>query len=385
MSRYRDGDCWPTPLQRLLLRAALCQSEAALKAWTTWHESIDIDRLDSGSFRLLPLLFRNLTRHGVDHEWMEKLKGVYRLTWYRNQIRFRDLEVTLGEFHKQELDVMLLKGTALAADHYQDIGVRPMEDADILVRTSAAREALELVGKAGWRPEYWSTAVNVAYLHGIGLVDTDGQRLDLHWHALEECCWPSADHEFWEHSVATTIGTTPVRTLSPAHLLLHVLVHGVRWNRVPSLRWVADCVTLINSPSGAIEWASLVHDSIARQVALSVYHGLEYLKQELEAPVPGEVLKALGNAPMSTHEIGDFQIKTRRSTPWRRLQFHICNHQRLVARTGIRGGWNGFLIYLRTRWGLDCVWQMPGFIVTEVVRIIGDKYRNRGLYRFKTL
>src|SRR5262249_19250137 len=53
---------WPTSSQVLLLRAALGRGPDALEAWNEWksrHDLIETE-LDHGSFRLLPLVYKNL-------------------------------------------------------------------------------------------------------------------------------------------------------------------------------------------------------------------------------------------------------------------------------------------------------------------------------------
>jgi len=83
--KANEGDCWPTREQELLLRAALLQGNDAINAWHEWKSSVDIEQLDQGSYRLLPLLYRSLHIDGVEDPLMNKLKGVYRMTWYKNQ------------------------------------------------------------------------------------------------------------------------------------------------------------------------------------------------------------------------------------------------------------------------------------------------------------
>ncbi|HYA13731.1 MAG TPA: hypothetical protein VEF33_05270, partial [Syntrophales bacterium] len=57
--------CLPTAQQEALLRASLLQGEEALMAWDYWKSNTDMNRIDQGSYRLLPLLYRNLSLHGV--------------------------------------------------------------------------------------------------------------------------------------------------------------------------------------------------------------------------------------------------------------------------------------------------------------------------------
>jgi len=112
------GGCWPTWRQELLLRAALLRGKEAIAAWREWKSSVDVDRLDQGSRRLLPLLYRNLRAHGVEDPLMNSFKGIYRLTWYKNQMAFHKMTSLLRSFHHAGIETMLLKGAALVMLHY---------------------------------------------------------------------------------------------------------------------------------------------------------------------------------------------------------------------------------------------------------------------------
>ena len=130
------GNCWPTSAQRLLLRAALLRGPEALAAW----QQLDAGRWTSTSWmrgRFASCRSSTATSSGrvVRDPLMGKLKGVYRHTWYGNQLRLRDAAVVLGELHRRGIEPMLLKGAALTLLHYRDFGLRPMEDVDVLVRT----------------------------------------------------------------------------------------------------------------------------------------------------------------------------------------------------------------------------------------------------------
>ena len=234
------GNCWPTSAQRLLLRAVVLRGAEALAAWQRWTQAVNLDRLDAGSIRLLPQLYRSLEREGVRDPLMSKLKGVYRHTWYGNQLRLRDTGVVLGELNRRGIEPMLLKGAALTLLHYRDSGLRPMEDVDILVRTHQWRAAVGALTDLGWTPRVLVTPRRVAASHAMEFADARAQRIDLHWHLLPVSCWPGADDEFWERASTTALRGVRVSVLDATDQLLHTCAHGVKWEHVPPLRWIAD-------------------------------------------------------------------------------------------------------------------------------------------------
>ena len=87
----RGAAAWlPSPTQLLLLQASLWRGERAFSAWTEWrHREPDLDTLDEGSYRLLPLLYRNLGPELAGNPDAGRLKGVYRRSWAANQFGLR--------------------------------------------------------------------------------------------------------------------------------------------------------------------------------------------------------------------------------------------------------------------------------------------------------
>ena len=142
----------PTPQQELLLKAALFSGDDARSAFAEWASSADIDRLDAGSFRLLPALHLNLKALGVTHALTPRLLSVYRSTWYRNQILLDRTAAVIRMLAKHDIDSLLLKGAALASGIYGDSGARPMADADLLVRRKDLPGAVDLLRATGWNP-----------------------------------------------------------------------------------------------------------------------------------------------------------------------------------------------------------------------------------------
>jgi hypothetical protein len=346
------GNCWPTSAQHLLLRAALLHDAEALAAWQRSTQAVDLDGLDAGSIRLLPLLYRRLERNGVRDALMGKLKGVYRHAWYGNQLRLRDAAVVLGELRRRAIEPMLLKGAALTLLHYRDYGLRPMEDVDIFVRTHQWRPAVTALTDLGWRPRVPVTPRRVAASHAMDFADARGQRIDLHWHLLPDGCWPGADDEFWEHASATTLHGVRVSVLGATDQLFHTCAHGVKWEHVPPLRWIADAAMILGDPSVQIDWDRLVRLADRLRLILPLRDALTHLGSALGLPVPPPVLAALDTARISPAERWEYRLRTRpASRGLGRLREHWLRYRRLRKAPGGLDGIT-FVGYLQV--ALDC-------------------------------
>ena len=297
-----ESSCWPTRRQELLLQAALLRGQKAVEAWNRWKSSADIDRLDPASHRLLPLLYRNLHAHGIEDPLMDKLKGGYRHTWSRNRLLFRGLAKLLRSLRESRIRTLALKGAPLALLYYRDPGLRPMSDVDVMVPTRDALKAVRFLQALGWKPLGSFREIDIPIRHGVGFKDSAGRRFDLHWHLLDECCRPGGDDDFWDGAVEIQIDGVPTLTLNAADHLLHLCAHGVRWEKIPAIRWIADALAIMNVSAPEIDWIRLAAQAEKHRLILPVREGLSYLREKFDAPVPREILQALRDLPVSNME-----------------------------------------------------------------------------------
>ena len=117
-------------------------------------------------------------------------------------------------------------------------------------------------------------------------VDGRAQRIDLHWHLLPDSCWPGADDEFWERAATTALHGVRVSVLDATDQLFHTCAHGVKWEHVPPLRWIADAAMILGDPSVAIDWERLVRLADRLRLILPLRDALTYLERTLGLPVP---------------------------------------------------------------------------------------------------
>ena len=307
-----SGGFRPTPQQELLLRAALLSGAEAAGAWSQWRASADMDHLDPGCFRLLPLLYHNLKAQGVSDPQMNKLKGIHRMAWCRNQDLLERFASLLRAFDEERIGTMVLKGAAVTLLHYRDHGLRPMQDLDILVRPDAAPAAIALLERLGWKPQRalpeGARESFFGTVHSLPFTDAAGRECDLHWHVLTECCYPRADDDFWEASSPLDMHGAQTRALCPADQLLHICVHGARWNAVMPIRWVADAMVILRT-SPELDWHRLVAQARERRIVLPLRETLQYLRDLLNAPLPAGAMEELASFPVRPVERMEYRVR----------------------------------------------------------------------------
>src|SRR6185436_2561962 len=86
----------------------------------------------------------------------------------------------------------------------------------------------------------------------------DGRHFDLHWHVLWDDTTPGADFAFWEQAIPLEVHHLPTLALGPTDQLLHVLVHGTRYDPTPPLRWLADAMQIFKQAEAQIDWTRLL-------------------------------------------------------------------------------------------------------------------------------
>ncbi|MEP7270434.1 MAG: nucleotidyltransferase family protein [Acidobacteriota bacterium] len=371
MAGAKSG-CWPDKQQQLLLRAALCPGDTARNAWTQWSSGVDIDLLDLGSYRLLPLVYRNLKSIGIADAELVKLKRAYRQTWYQNQTLFHRFASVLRLFRENGIETMVLKGTALTLLYYKDTGLRPMADIDLLVQLSERAAAINLLVGQGWSPVRPIDQRAYVFMHADAFRDSAGRNLDLHWHLLPECHVPSDDSSFWAYSATTTVLGEPTRVLSPTDQLLHVCVHGAGWDPVPPVRWVADAMTILRA-SDEIDWVRLGSKARSLQLTLALRDTLEYLSSALSAEIPTTALESLRTTEVSRAERLDYVGKTsppETLSPALYLWIFYRKFQRAAGGAGLGLRMLAFTRFLQHRWAAPHWWLLPFRAVRHGARII---------------
>jgi hypothetical protein len=135
--------------------------------------------------------------------------------------------------------------------------------------------------------------------HATTLADGDGWGLDLHRFALAQ---PVADDGFWSASVEIELLGVPTRTLCAEDQLLHVVLHGARWNVIPPVRWLADAVTIARSTATGLDWERVTAEAIHRRRTITLTEALEHLAGAVAFEVPPWVLERLRAAPKGALE-----------------------------------------------------------------------------------
>ncbi len=348
--------CWPTNKQLLLLRAALFKGDIGLKSWQKWKEE-DLDLIDAGSLRLIPLLYQNLLNHNVKDPILSRYKGVYRHYWARNRLLIASIIPIIQALNKEGIEVLIFKGLGLILSLELDAALRPMDDIDILIKPEDFSKALSIIKKLGWKPKDGIDYKLHEFTNEVSFRNDKGKFIDVHLHSLMYCKWGIHENEFWKRSKVKNLNGVSVRVIDDTDNLIHIIVHGLGWNSISPIRWISDSMLIFENTSHNIEWDYLIEQSKRLHVVLPMLKGLSYLKKEFNASIPEYVISNLKSYKVSFWEKLVFNLRTRiLISPYINGMF-----LRILVYYSFRKTYTspGFLRYLQTIWGLDHFWQVP--------------------------
>jgi hypothetical protein len=220
----------------------------------------------------------------------------------RNEILSQELLRVLGAFKAAGIAAVPLKGPALAAAAYGNVGLRLFTDLDILVRPRNVSRAEELLLELAYvgadapneqsRPgvlppqEY-----HHAFAHRDGLTV-----VELHWaFAPGHFSWRCDMDRLWGRLETIVLAGTPVRTLAPEDLLPYLCVHGAKhcWER---LEWIC-CIAELARTWRDRDWRRVLEEARAQGAERLLLLGLMLARDLLGAEPPPAFQQRLQEKP----------------------------------------------------------------------------------------
>jgi Uncharacterised nucleotidyltransferase len=374
--RYAEPEsALPDRAQRLLLVAALGEGAPAIAAWEQWSHLVPLNDVDPASQRLIPLLARNLRRAGIDHPDLGRMRGIHRYWWSRNQILLRKLPAVLDMFRRERIDTMLLKGVPLALGYYDDVGLRPMADFDVMVRTEHADRAVALLHREGWlinepvRVFRRDGLVDTFARPGVGFVAPapDTTECDIHWHMLHDCCWDGADDEFWARAQQQEWQGESFLVPQATDLLFHVIVHGAAYNKIAPIRWIADAAQILRTAAVQIDWDRFIALAVRRRLTVVVGEALGQLAELVGVHAPLAVEARLGEIGASWAERREYRRRLVDTDYRYTIVGRWCELSRQYGEHGLLGRIARIPEFMQQIWSVDNKVELP---VTLAFRIV---------------
>jgi len=290
--------------ERLLVRAALVRDGQAIDAWRAWQRiARPVDDLPQEQHRLLPLLHANLKALGVNDSSLERYAGVRRFYWIRNRVIINTALPILSRLQKNGVAFLLLKGMSLQG-LYDGSGLRPFSDVDLLVAPHALSHAMQILVDEGFRFQDKRLTDPATYLryfkanHAMNLLRPD-DRLDIDLHANLHSAAPSLAlvDDLFARSGSANFGGQPMRTLSPAALIVHTALHAAGSHQPCVGRSIADVATIIRYCGADLSWEDVTLLGSKAEALTPLVKLVQDAYDCMGEPIPEHVVKTLFDAP----------------------------------------------------------------------------------------
>lgn len=219
-----------------------------------------------------------------------------------NVLRFHRLEVVLRRLADEGIDVILLKGAALAEAVYGNLALRPMCDFDLLVHEADVNGALRVLAALGYqqpygefRPGFIRAFRNQIMMSKAG--DAETRPIEIHWQLLAPLHYQRAIPSgwLWQTACPAHLGAAPVRILSPEaqvlHLCGHLLQHG--GYEKANARQLYDLAEVIVLYREQLDWTEMLARAQAYDLVLPLQEALARAHELWSLPIPSEVWERL--------------------------------------------------------------------------------------------
>lgn len=235
-----------------------------------------------------PLLYHTLRgRNLLPPSAEEALRIDYYANARRNLFLFRELAGLLTALSAAGVDVLLLKGAALAEAVYDNPAVRPMGDLDLLVREARVPDALRVLSGLGYAitpPAAYRNEIVLQKHAAVGVI------LELHWQLFVS----PAHHQtipadwLWDTALPVQVEGAPAWILGPEAQILHLCGHLVLHHdgEAPRTIWLHDVAEVIALYHDRIDWENVLARAQAYGLLGAVQNVVGRVVDDWQAPVP---------------------------------------------------------------------------------------------------
>jgi hypothetical protein len=293
-----------SPERRLLLACAKASlsGELPLIAQELSHPDLDWNYLTAAASAhgIAPLIYHNLQRSGATsllaQRAMETLRSSYYGNAARNSFLYGELHNVLKAFRDKQIEVVLLKGAALAETVYPNRALRAMSDIDLLVRKEKLTEVETRLLDVGYILQDRVQGKEYQREHHYHWVFSkrSGIDVEIHWHIKRPTGAFEIDtDELWKSAQAIKVAGVEAAILSPEVLLLYLCQHFWKHNLNGGIRPLIDIAQATGFYARKISWKEVARLSARWRMNPCAFLGFSLAGGLLGAPIPESFLKEI--------------------------------------------------------------------------------------------
>jgi len=259
------------------------------------------------------LLYYILETAGVDGLLPRQVMSELQVACYsvaaRNIHYYRELSTILSSFQRLGIQVVILKGAALAKTLYPDMSLRPFVDIDLLIRDQDLDKAERELQFLGYSMSFLKGEFHQGYVRRFDkhfLYSKDGLiavNIEIHTSLLPFICMQRLEADgFWARGVVFPIFENGGLVLSPEDMLLHLCIHIFNHNISTRLLWLYDVALMILKHGESINWKLLEKRTRILGVHRIVGLVLDHVSQTFDIPMPQNLVPWLELSRLSSVE-----------------------------------------------------------------------------------
>ncbi len=306
------GHLVPTDRQARLLRMLIAPEAARGEAVRQWLDKLDLENgLDKDCNRLMPYAYERVQQCDGEHPVLQRIRPVYLAFFAQGDMQMRIWSNLVSEFSRAGIPFVLLKGTSMVADYYDSATQRPMQDADVAIRSQDIPRAEQVLTALGWRDE--TDAAHISdpiYLQQYNWIqDTQLHvNVDVHRHIVKDCFSDSITDWMWARTESFEFAGVAATRLNPTALMAHTLLHGFCWNRESPIRWVLDAMQIAHRRAHEIDWQAICEFARAHELMLRLSTAAMYLHRGFGLELPADIKTAMTGYKAGLIERNEFLV-----------------------------------------------------------------------------
>jgi hypothetical protein len=232
---------------------------------------------------------------------MRALEQEYYRVGFRNARNYAELSHLLRSLKDRGVEVIVLKGAALAETVWKNIALRPMADMDLLVRQDDLEEAKRTLLRNGYTLDRRAPPPGSSwdqYYHLPPFHKSDPHiTVEIHRNIVHPRRVYPLDFDvgqLWKRAYAAEIAGTETHTLSSEDTILHLCLHQCKYDPfVGKIKNLMDVAKVIDFCGERIRWDMILTEARRTEVAKFVYYTLFFAETVLGARVEPDVYRRL--------------------------------------------------------------------------------------------
>lgn len=286
-----------------------------------WDALVPLAR-KHGASGLLYRAIQTLERDDIPQVVLATLRETYLHTHLAQRLAYEELAALLAEFQRHDLEMIVLKGAALAKTIYPDAALRPFGDLDLLVRPEDNARAAEILRAREFQIAVEMEREQDSALWGQQTFYRAGNhpaRVELHWHLFVMPYYRNRAPRawFWEHRAPLQIYQHTAQAFDAAANLIHLSAHSSLHHPDTRLIWLYDLALLMEQERARLDWQALVETAQAFGLGRALQHALTQAAAAWDVELPAR--RALQNISLTRSERVMFTLARSNQRPARWL------------------------------------------------------------------